>query len=304
MSLSDIEWTDYTWNPIAAFHKKTEKRGWFCQRVSQECLRCYAASMNRFRGNGLDYVAGNAAHVRIELLTKTLYELYRLRKPKKIFPCSMTDLFFELHPFEMIDQVFQVMVDVQMRGHIFQVLTKRIERFLEWTFSNRQRRGWVEDNPRIWCGVTAGDPKVADHRIVQLQRLPAAVRFISMEPLLGDINILPHLLAGKRHHRPLIHCVIVGGEADRRSRPMHPRWVTAIEHYCAQAGVPFFFKQWGDYIPADQASPAIRRRFLQGARARHIFRFNDGTEVYRVGKKTAGRRLNNREWNEMPKVAA
>ena len=126
-----------------------------------------------------------------------------------------------------------------------------------------------------------------------------------MEPLLGHISLLRHLLAGRRHHhRPLIHWVIVGGERDRRSRPMHPRWATSARDECVQVGVPFLFKQWGDFIPADQAPPAIRRRYLRSARARHIFNFPDGTTMYRVGKKTAGRKLDNREWNEMPEVAA
>jgi protein gp37 len=208
-----IEWTQMTWNPVTG-----------CTKVSQGCKHCYAERMaKRLHAMGNPRYA-NGFNV---TLHPDLLELPRKwKQPRVIFVNSMSDLFHEKIPLEYIERVFDTMN--QCPQHTFQVLTKRSARLarvaheLDWT-------------PNIWMGVSVEDAQVIE-RIADLHRVPAAVRFLSCEPLIGPLENLP--LRG-------IHWVIVGGESGPHARPMQRGWVTSIFRQCRKAHVPFFFKQWG-----------------------------------------------------------
>jgi protein gp37 len=226
---SSIEWTEATWNPVAG-----------CTPVSPGCLNCYAARMAlRLEACGLasgcvKYI-GTAKRARdgrpvftgrINTDESALDLPRRWRKPRRIFVNSMSDLFHKDVPLDFIQRVFAVMQDCPQ--HDFQVLTKRPERALE--FANKLP--WPGN---VWMG-TSVESAVYTHRIRTLRDVPAKIRFLSCEPLLGPIPKLP--LDG-------IHWVIVGGESGPGARPMNKEWVTQIRDRCLQAEVPFFFKQWG-----------------------------------------------------------
>jgi protein gp37 len=191
----------------------------------------------------------------------------RWKEPKMIFVNSMSDLFHEKVPDEYIQRVFDVMVRAD--HHIFQVLTKRSERLMHWTreryrFVNEAANGRPLLPRHIWLGVSVENQKHTT-RVKDLQQVPARVRFLSIEPLLGSVELTASLLRG-------IHWVIVGGESGHKARPMDPQWATDVQRACRRNGVAFFFKQWGAH----------------------------NAEGERVGKKAAGRVLRGRTWNEMP----
>lgn len=210
---SAIEWTDATWNPV---------RG--CTKVSPGCKNCYAETFaERFRG-----VPGHPFEQGFDLrLVPAALELpLRWRGSRRIFVNSMSDLFHEDVPTQFILRVFDVIRRAEQ--HQFQILTKRSERLLEVCSALKLPRN-------AWLGVSVESHDYAA-RIVDLQRVRTAVRFLSIEPLLGPIENLQ--LSG-------VHWVIVGGESGHHARPMDPAWVRSIRDQCARAEVPFFFKQWG-----------------------------------------------------------
>lgn len=223
---SAIEWTDSTWNPVTG-----------CTKVSPGCKNCYAETLaaRLQRMGNRRYERGFAVTLQPDQVTLPL----RWRRPRRVFVNSMSDLFHEAIPEEYILQVFEVMS--QARQHVFQILTKRAERLaalaplMPWT-------------PNIWQGVSI---ESADYlsRIKYLKKVPAAVRFLSVEPLLGPIRRLP--LDG-------IQWVIVGGESGPRHRPIDPDWVRSIRNQCVSSRVPFFFKQWGGRVAKSGG------RFLDG----------------------------------------
>ncbi len=225
---SSIEWTDATWNPVAG-----------CTPVSAGCKNCYAARMalrlthmpngtgkkyrntaTRTRG-GLPVFTG---HINLHRESLDLPRSWRL--PRFIFVNSMSDLFHEDVPLFYIKEIFEVMVACPQ--HTFQVLTKRSERAAE--LSNELP--WPRN---VWLGTSVEDGRVLD-RVDGLKRVPAQIRFLSCEPLIGPLNGLS--LKG-------IHWVIVGGESGPGARPMDERWVLQIKRLCEKHEVPFFFKQWG-----------------------------------------------------------
>ncbi len=214
---SAIEWTDATWNPVTG-----------CTKVSPGCKNCYAERLAlRLQAMGNPrYRNGFAVTLHPDQLTLPL----RWPQPRRIFVNSMSDLFHEAIPEEFIRRTFEVMIKAEW--HIFQILTKRAERLAELA----PRLPWP---PNVWQGVSVENARYTS-RITYLQRVPAVVRFLSVEPLLGPI---PHL--------PLddIHWVIVGGESGPRRRSVDPTWVQDIRDQCLAAGVPFFFKQWGGRTP-------------------------------------------------------
>ena len=215
--LSAIEWTDSTWNPV---------RG--CTKVSPGCKHCYALTFaERWRGvPGHPYEQG----FDLRLVPDKLEEPLRWKSPRRIFVNSMSDLFHDEVPFAYIRRVFAVMRKTPW--HTFQVLTKRAERLAELA----PRLPWL---PNVWQGVSIENARYL-HRIASLRRVPATVRFLSLEPLLGPLPSIP--LTG-------ISWVIVGGESGRRHRPVDVDWVREIRDQCVAAGVPFFFKQWGGKTP-------------------------------------------------------
>jgi protein gp37 len=215
---SSIEWTDSTWNPV---------RG--CTKISDGCKHCYAEKFaERFRGvKGHPYEQG----FDLRLVPEKLAEPLRWRKPKMIFVNSMSDLFHENVPEEYIAAVAKIMVAANW--HTYQVLTKRSERLRE--LLNTSLR-FAANQKHIWWGVSVENRKYGLPRIEDLQSTRAAMRFLSVEPLLEDL--------GKFDLRG-INWLIVGGESGPGARPMKKEWVVAIRDQCRRARVPFFFKQWG-----------------------------------------------------------
>ena len=210
---SAIEWTGSTWNPVTG-----------CTKVSAGCRNCYAERMaRRLRAMGQpNYVNG----FRVTLHPHALDLPLNWKNPRTIFVNSMSDLFHEEIPTSFIEKVFGVMV--KAKWHRFQALTKRSERL-------HQLSGVLSWPRNIWMGVTVENENVID-RIDHLRNTGAAVKFLSIEPLLGPLPALN--LAG-------IDWIIVGGESGPGARYMDPSWVVAIRDQCRRAGVPFFFKQWG-----------------------------------------------------------
>jgi protein gp37 len=210
---SAIEWTDATWNPITG-----------CTKISPGCKNCYAERLaarlhamgNPRYSNGFD----------LTLHPDQLETPLRWKEPRRIFVNSMSDLFHEAVPEDFIRRVFEVMA--QARRHVFQVLTKRSQRLAELA----PRLAWPLN---VWQGVSVESARYTS-RVADLTKVPASVRFLSVEPLLGPITDLP--LSG-------ISWVIVGGESGPRHRPIRPEWVRSIRHQCEAVGVAFFFKQWG-----------------------------------------------------------
>ncbi len=236
MSKSTIEWTEATWNPVTG-----------CNKLSPGCKNCYAERMaKRLKAMGQrNYRNGFKLTLQPHMLELPL----RWKKPQTIFVNSMSDLFHKDVPLDYIQQVFDVMS--RAHWHRFQVLTKRADRLEELS----PYLNWA---PNIWMGVSVESEKYVD-RIDYLRRTGAKTKFLSLEPLLGPLNDLD--LSG-------IDWAIVGGESGFGARPMLVDWVTSIRDQCLDAGVAFFFKQWGG-----------------------------------VQKKRNGRTLDNRTWDDMPIAA-
>jgi len=237
---SPIEWTEATWNPTTG-----------CTKVSPGCAHCYAERM-AYRLQAM----GQPRYERAFELTlqDDIVELpLRWKTPRIIFVNSMSDLFHSGVPDEFIRRCFSVMRKASQ--HKFQVLTKRPERVVEL-------RSELEWSDNIWMGTSVENSQYVE-RVRILKKVPARIRFLSIEPLLGAIPRLP--LKG-------IHWVIVGGESGPGARPMDPSWARKIRDQCLAAKVPFFFKQWGAF----------------------------GADGVRRAKKANGRELDGRIWNEMP----
>jgi protein gp37 len=215
---SQIEWTDATWNPV---------RG--CTKITPGCDHCYAETFaERFRGvKGHPYEQG----FDLRLVPEKLADPLRWKTPKMVFVNSMSDLFHKDIPEDYVDAVCRVME--LANWHTYQVLTKRSSLLRDLL---QTRLGFAAGLPHIWWGVSVEDRAHGLVRIKHLQQAPAAVRFLSIEPLLEDLGEID--LDG-------IHWVIVGGESGAGARPMPKEWVISIRDQCTQAHVPFFFKQWG-----------------------------------------------------------
>ena len=273
---TDIEWTDSTWNPVTG-----------CTEVSSGCDHCYAKTFaERWRGTpGHYFEQGFDVQLRPDKLDQPL----RWARPRRIFVNSMSDLFHDEVPDEYIARVFAIMA---LSGrHTFQLLTKRHGRMrsllsspafrtlvstegLPYTRSAYWR--WDEVSwplRNVWLGVSVENQQWADIRIPALLDTPAAVRFLSCEPLLGPVDIYA---SAKIDRDPGIDWVIVGGESGPGARPMDVRWARFLRDECVGAGVPFLFKQWGSH---------------------------DATGK-RMGKHVAGRDLDGQTWNEYPRAAS
>ena len=240
-----IEWTDATWNPVTG-----------CTQVSRGCDNCYAKTFaERWRGTpGHHFEQGFDLVLRPERLDQPL----RWNKPRRIFVNSMSDLFHTDVPDDYIARVFAVMAATPQ--HTYQLLTKRHGRMRSLLGDNGVRlrdatpheptklqlyRQWPL--PNVWLGVSVEDQQSAQLRIPALIDTPAAIRWLSCEPLLGPVTLArtdkDALVDGG------IDWVVVGGESGHRARPMQPDWARALRDECTTAGVPFFFKQWGGRTP-------------------------------------------------------
>lgn len=345
MSKHKIGWlnrpgtTGETWNPVIG-----------CSKASAGCHNCYAERMARrqaymrpgceyeqvlayYEGRGFGGWSGVTSFV-VSALEKPLH----WRKPRTVFVCSMGDLFHETVPFEWIDQVFAVMALCPQ--HTFIVLTKRPELMAEylnewfpqwdsamddfpneadidvggylkvgadyWGEYSTQVKVWPL--PNVWLGTTV-ENKAALPRLDYLRQCPAAVRLVSNEPSLedlGDVNLT------------WIDWVICGGEAGPGARPMHPEWARSLRDQCKAAGVPFYFKQWGEYgLYGDWQQAVIvandgtaykphELAFPDGSRRAEAFRKDHQRaelyHMYRVGKKAAGNELDSKTYDEFPEV--
>lgn len=326
-----IEWTEATWNPVTG-----------CSKVSAGCTNCYAEKLShRFGWTNKPWNAAFAAE-NVTLHPERLDMPEKWRKPRRVFVNSMSDLFHEQVPDEFIAQVFDAMRYTPQ--HTYQILTKRPERMRKW-FSKvseweeflslngtpksyggsgiivGEKRRWPL--PNVWLGVSVENQQAADERIPLLLQTPAAVRFLSCEPLLGPVSLdrwfglqdgneWAECLCDEidESDRPCITCecrkelgkksgldwVIAGGESGPGARPMHPEWARDLRNQCVAAGVPFFFKQWGQW------APFLSLGKHPGEQTKGLV-IGDET-VWRVGKGNAGRMLDGRAWDEYPTVEA
>lgn len=303
-----IEWTDETWNPVTG-----------CEKISPGCKHCYAKALHDMRHQA--FLNGRKMpeqyHVpfeRVQCWPNRLDIPLRWRGPRMCFVNSMSDLFHEDVPLRFVAKVFGAMALAQR--HTFQVLTKRPERMLKFIGAMDNSRmcianlfeeigasptcdaGYGWPLPNVWPGVSVESKKYL-YRLDHLRQIPAPVRMVSFEPLLEDLGEVN--LQG-------IGWAIVGGESGRGARPMHPDWARSLRDQCIAQGVPFFFKQWGEWEM--HLKPAIRGQHNGGG----IFLRPNGdwgqqddwwsgeaAAMNRVGKKDAGRRFDGREWNEFPK---
>jgi protein gp37 len=308
-----IEWTSETWNPVVAY--LDGKRGWHCEHASDGCKLCYAEVLNRRLGTGLDFKPGNRKLITISLDDKMLDKPLHWRRPRLIFPGSMTDLFASFVTDLMLDEIFSIVH--RCPQHQFQFLTKRPDRLLEYA---RRAMGcgehWlahIEDSihspaamwplPNVWLGTSVEDGRQA-HRIDILRQVPAHIRWISFEPQIGRVPN-PDLRG--------IQWAVTGGESGGRSRPRHPDWAREIRDACADQGVAYFEKQQGDWVVVydrDKEDPDWRRcdhvaretprgqwLNLAGGQGFHGERV---VRVVRVGKKVAGRMLDGVQHDGMP----
>lgn len=259
---TSIEWTDVTWNPV---------RG--CSLVSAGCANCYAMKQaHRFSRPGQPYAGLTALGPqgprwtgKVTLVPDALDEPLHWRKPRRVFVNSMSDLFHEAVPDEFVHQVFAVMASASR--HTFQILTKRQERMRQWVteFPQRDReqtiswRSWPL--PNVQLGVSIEDQATADARIPILLETPAAVRFVSAEPLLGptsfrwatwdswkDLNGNRRRVVDQHDGLRMLNWVIVGGESGPGARPCDVRWIRTIVEQCQEGGVPVFVKQLGSHV--------------------------------------------------------
>lgn len=331
-----IEWTrsddgsaGATWNPVTG-----------CSEVSEGCDNCYAKTFaERWRGiPGHPFEQGFDVRLWPDRIGLPL----RWRKSKRVFVNSMSDLWHETVPDEFIAAVWTTMFWTSAEGrpgssslkprHTYQLLTKRSGRMRSWVrrWGNQdQRVAWIETAaergwcgredvaeapgmpavlPNAWLGVSAETQRWAKVRLPLLAETPAVVRFASCEPLLGALDIRPWLDGG-------LDWVIAGGESGPKARPMHPDWARGLRDQCEAAGVPFFFKQWGQFAPESvgawldsDGSPRGGIWVLDG-RGRSWTRTpllapTDAVRMRRVGKGRAGRELDGRTWDAFPRPGA
>lgn len=333
MKNTKIEWTDHTFNPWIG-----------CTKVSPGCANCYAESQDlrwghdswgqgkpRRRtsaGNWKQPLAWNrAVHQRVLSAMHQVRHFgddhYKADRPR-VFCASLADwLDHEVQTAWRVDLLALIEATQNLD---WLLLTKRPE---SWNARLHEAMGagsslalrWLNGTPpaNVWIGTTVEDQQHADERIPHLLRVPARVRFLSCEPLLGPVDLRPHigLIGGAARDLavvqgiPLIHWVICGGESGPKARPMHPDWARSLRDQCAAAGVPFFFKQWGEWTPGENLTRGGRLRTAtlfadswdystQTDKQSENCHVDDSPDLYHVGKHAAGRLLDGREHNEFP----
>lgn len=358
MGNTKIPWAEKVWNPITG-----------CTKISPGCQNCYAERMaNRLRGR-CGYPADEP--FRVTLHPDRLEEPLRWRKPSMVFVCSMGDLFHEDIPESFISAVFYVMQVANQ--HSFLILTKRPARMAEfldrWVHCDHAYPDYAwhigagsnsgrpygyghyraegkrrPPLPNVWLGVTVENQEMADLRIPILLQIPAVVRFVSVEPMLGPVDLtavrLPdHLQPDWAYGMPYgitfdalqpneshiydsenhLDWVICGGETGPHARPVHPDWVRNLRDQCQAAGVPFFFKQWGEWAPVQRNNDSNQVYIRDGLtvtakkfacldkQGRDVLDLpglwdEDDVDMAFVGKKVAGDILDGRQYHEFPEV--
>lgn len=314
MSQTKIEWADAVWNPVTG-----------CTPVSEGCANCYARRFaQRMRGR-FGYPKDDP--FRVKLHRRRLEEPLRWRKPMRIFVCSMGDLFHPDVPADFICHVYHVMKEAKQ--HTFIVLTKRPERIVPVLYWEKGGfyLGGGDYIPNVWHLTSVENQEAANRRIPALLELRKAsngwpVLGVSVEPMLGPVDLLGPTLCAypyKSRCNPAgcedwgmcrgeelkqswlyhLNWVIVGGETGPNARPIHPDWVRSLRDHCQAAGVPFFFKQWGEWQFTKLTEPLDVRNKETG----DFETWPAGKEVFRrVGRKVAGRLLDGRVWDEYPEV--
>jgi len=282
MSKTKIEWAEESWNPITG-----------CTKISDGCRNCYAEKMAiRMKGRwGYD----KKEPFKVTLHPDKLARPAAKKKGKRIFVCSMGDIFHKDVPDIWIKKVFAEMYE--NRHHVFMILTKRAKRMREFYENNIELCG-----SNIWFGVSAENQKTADERIPELLAMGTWRRFISAEPLLENIDIslfLSKKLQGETQWLG-IKWVICGGESGSKARPLHPDWVRNIANQCTTAEVPFLFKQWGRWGPSPRSN--YKGVWITDDGKARLHEPNDCTACYMSiqGKRGAGRKLDGKTWNEYP----
>jgi protein gp37 len=347
-----IEWTEATWNVVTG-----------CTKVSEGCRHCYIDRTPPFRMAGRKFDGdGIGATTDVQLHPDRLLMWVTKTRPRRIFVNSLSDLFHAKVPDWFIARTFAAMALAPQ--HTFQLLTKRPARMRSLLASNtfvndvklamwglagenkaahKARQALIANTeigqpwwplPNLWVGTSVEDQKAADLRIPLLLKTPAAVRFLSCEPLLGPVSFrwakwVPLINGHEYDGLKGIDWVIVGGESGPKARPMHPDWARTIRDQCVAAGVAFHFKQWGEWQDGSAAPGQRGEDHIIVIDGRHepsrdhwaedrgrwtsdLIRARDrrepGTEravfISRVGKKSAGRELDGRTWDEYPAVTA
>lgn len=343
MGDTSIEWTDKVWNPTRGCSRVSEGcRHCYAEGIAARFSRHIDEIAGPYFGQTHDPFHGFATMTpqgprwtgKVALVPEKLMEPLRWKKPRRVFVNSMSDLFHEDLPEQAIIDVFGVMA--LAHGHTFQILTKRPERMRAFLaagdhgildqFRALRDRGGIADRlvfqaldikrrdgvelqwplQNVWLGVSVENQEAADARIPLLLRTPAAVRFLSVEPLLGPVQLDPTWIVDYEIGQPekRIDWVIGGFESGRQARPGHRQWARALRDQCVAAGVPFFWKQNGAWYPVTRDEPTCMRH----ADDPHWHNWwttaeNGERDVsLLVGKKKAGRELDGRTWNEFPNV--
>ena len=271
---SHIEWTHHTFNPW-----------WGCAKVSPACQNCYAEAWAKRVGNKVWGVKAprrffGEDHWREPL--KWNAEAQRLGVRYRVFCASMADVFENRSDLnEAREKLWTLIEATPMLDWL--LLSKRPEHVLKFS-------RWGEDWPEnVWLGTTVEDQEWADKRIPYLLAVPAKTRFLSCEPLLGNIDLSAYVEKGKKSP---IHWVITGGESGPHSRPMNPKWVRGLRDFCRKAKIAFHFKQWGHWAPIELLTKEQKNIIFVG-----------DVEMAAAGKKVAGRLLDGRTWDELPRSA-
>jgi len=329
MANSKIDWTDKVWNPVTG-----------CTKVSPGCANCYAERQSKRHAGRFGYPADEP--FRVTLHPDRMDMPMKWKKPWRVFVNSMSDLFHPDVPFEFIAKVYDIIK--QCPKHTFQILTKRVDRALEFYKWNVEQTGhypgsyeWLRN---VWFMATTENQDAVNDRIPKLLQIPSYTRGISAEPLLSEIKLSGLIpppgtmfkcsFCGGYTNRYSLHCqtcgkeggysgsfakltlVIVGGESGPGARPMHPDWARSLKVQCQAAGVPFFFKQWGMW-----AERQLPQKDLQNHNHKGLWMFSDGgfcrlfgkpcddaVWMEPVGKKAAGRLLDGVTHDGMPEVTA
>lgn len=313
MSKTRIEWADEVWNPISG-----------CTKVSEGCRHCYAERVAR-------RFWGERKFGDVRMHPEKLDEPLHWRKPRRVFVNSMSDLFHPSINGDFIANVFRVMEKTP--AHRYMILTKRPKEMWNWFGKYNAEKPL----PNVWLGVSVETQKTADERIPWLLRTPAAVRFVSAEPLIGPVDLRSYFnsfqpMPWPTIAYPKIHWLICGGESGPGARPMHPDWARSLRNQCVDAGVSFFFKQWGEWWPAhpqygdtdsverfedehpNSVYDSVSEVCLENDGSAAVSWFGDNALpggyqprpglnpwwMHLTGKGPAGRLLDGREWNEEP----
>ena len=282
MNRTKINYLTHTWNPIAMR----------CNRVSPACSGCWHLRLaNRLAHNPTIKLEERQAYFGAAnpvLRREELDALARMKKPAVIGVQFMGDLFHEWVNDSQLEQIFNAMKACPW--HTFLLLTKRVDRMAEWYSEFWHFNHGITTN--IWPGVTVESNDYL-WRVEKLLKIPASMHWISAEPMLGFVDFSKY--RGRRLDRFL---VTAGGETGPGARPVHPDWVRSLRDQCQAAGVPFFFKQWGEWAQV----PIVGGGYLPRAKlGPNLQSMGDGILMQRVGKKAAGRLLDGRTWDEFPK---